>query len=169
MDNNDKHDRSATSMRVAECAVAAFIFLLGALVIFDSVRVGHVWSEDGPQAGYFTFYVGLFICVSTGIVFFRALGDGAKGARAFVTRGALKQVMRMFIPAVVYVGLIKVIGIYVASTLFVGYFMRWLGRYPWATTVGVAIATSAIFYALFEGWFKVPLPKGPLEAWLGLD
>jgi len=169
MDNDDKHDRSAASMRVAELAVAAFFFLLGALVIWDSVRVGHVWDEDGPQAGYFTFFVGLFICGSTGIVFFRALGDRAKATRAFVTRGALKQVMRMFIPAVAYVILIKLIGIYVASTLFIGYFMRWLGRYPWTTTIGVAIATSAIFFALFEVWFKVPLPKGTLESWLGLD
>jgi hypothetical protein len=28
---------------------------------------------------------------------------------------------------------------------------------------------SVVFFLLFEGWFKVPLPKGPLEAWLGLD
>jgi hypothetical protein len=28
---------------------------------------------------------------------------------------------------------------------------------------------SAILYSLFEVWFKVPLPKGPLESWLGLD
>jgi len=169
MENDDKNDRSVASMRVAELAVAAFIFLLGALVIYDSVRVGHVWAEDGPQAGYFTFFIGLFICGSTAIVFFRALGDRGKAATAFVTRGALKQVLRMLIPAVAYVVLIKLIGIYVASSLFIGYFMRWLGRYSWATTIGVAVATSAIFFALFEVWFKVPLPKGTLESWLGLD
>jgi hypothetical protein len=169
MDDNDKHDRSAASMQAAEAAVAAFLFLLGALAILDSVRIGYVWAEDGPQAGYFTFYVGLFICISTGIIIFRALADRAMAGKVYVTRGALKQVMQMFIPAVAYVVVIKLIGIYVASTLFIGYFMRRLGRYPWVTTVGVAIATSAILFLLFEVWFSVPLPKGPLESWLGLD
>jgi hypothetical protein len=28
---------------------------------------------------------------------------------------------------------------------------------------------SAVFFVLFEVWFKLPLPKGPLEAWLGLN
>ncbi|MCC6608215.1 MAG: tripartite tricarboxylate transporter TctB family protein [Burkholderiales bacterium] len=167
--NDEKHERSAASMRAAEVAVAAFLFLLGALAIWDSVRIGYVWAEDGPQAGYFTFYVGLFICISTGIIIFRALADRAMAARVYVTRGALQQVMQMFVPAVVYVVLISLIGIYVASTLFIGYFMRRLGRYPWVTTIGVAVATSVFVFVLFEVWFSVPLPKGPLEAWLGLD
>jgi hypothetical protein len=75
----------------------------------------------------------------------------------------------MLVPSIVYVILVKPIGIYVASTLFIAYFMRWLGRYRWPVAIGVAVAVSAVFYGLFEVWFKVPLPKGPLEAWLGLD
>jgi hypothetical protein len=26
-----------------------------------------------------------------------------------------------------------------------------------------------VFFVIFEIWFKVPLPKGPVEGWLGLD
>ncbi len=33
----------------------------------------------------------------------------------------------------------------------------------------MSIGTSVFFYAIFEIWFLVPLPKGPLEALLGLD
>jgi hypothetical protein len=47
--------------------------------------------------------------------------------------------------------------------------MRRLGRYPWLTTALVAVGVSAAFFVLFEVWFKLPLPKGPLEAWLRLD
>lgn len=152
-----------------EAAVAALIFLLGAAVIYDSVRIGARWVEEGPQAGYFTFFVGLLICISSGVVLFRALADRGRAAKAFVTRGALGQVLRMLVPSIVYVVAIKFIGIYVASTLFVTYFMRWLGRYRWVTAIGVAVAISGVFFVLFEVWFKVPLPKGPLESWLGLD
>jgi putative tricarboxylic transport membrane protein len=166
---HDKNDRPAASTRALELAVAALLFVFGAIVIYDSVRLGARWADDGPQAGYFPFYIGLLICLATAVVFVQALGDKAKAAKAFVTRGALKQVMWMLVPSIIYLILIKPLGIYVASTLFVGYFMRWLGRYRWVTTVAVAVGVSAVFFLLFEMWFKLPLPKGPLESWLGLD
>jgi putative tricarboxylic transport membrane protein len=31
----------------------------------------------------------------------------------------------------------------------------------------VAVVMSALIFWLFEMQFKVPLPKGPLEAWFG--
>ena len=77
--------------------------------------------------------------------------------------------MWMLVPSIAYVVLIKLIGIYVASTVFIAFFMRRLGRYPWVTTVAVAAGVSLVFFLLFEVWFKLPLPKGPLESWLGLD
>jgi hypothetical protein len=169
METDKKHERPAASTRAVELAVAVFFFLLGVIVMIDSVRLGHTWGPDGPRAGYFPFYVGLLICITTGVTFMRALGDRVKAARPFVTRGALWQVMQMLVPSIAYVVLIRPIGIYVASTLFIGYFMRWLGRYRWPVVIGIAVGVSAILYTLFEVWFKVPLPKGPLESWLGLD
>jgi hypothetical protein len=41
---------------------------------------------------------------------------------------------------------------------FGSYFFR-------ALPVGVGVAVALFF--LFEKWLLVPLPKGPLEAWLG--
>ena len=60
------------------------------------------------------------------------------------------------------------LGIYVASALLIAGFMRWLGRYGWLLTVAVAIVLPILIYITFEDWFLVPLPKGPLEDWLGL-
>ena len=166
---NDQNERPVATVRTLELVVAGLLFLLGAVVMFDSVRVGAKWADDGPQAGYFPFYVGLLICFSTAVVMYRALGDRAKAAKTFVTRGAFRQVLWMLVPSIVYVALIKPAGLYVASTLFIAFFMRRLGRYPWLTTIVVAVGVSVVFFLLFEVWFKLPLPKGPLEAWLKLD
>jgi putative tricarboxylic transport membrane protein len=166
---HDNNDRPAASTRTLELVVAALLFLLGAVVVFDSLRLGARWAEDGPQAGYFPFYVGLLICFSTGVVMYRAFGDKAKALKTFVTRGAFRQVLWMLVPSIAYVALIKPLGIYVASTLFIGFFMRRLGRYPWLMTAAVAVGVSVLFFLLFEVWFKLPLPKGPLEAWLKLE
>jgi putative tricarboxylic transport membrane protein len=70
---------------------------------------------------------------------------------------------------VVYVALINWLGIYVASTLYIALFMWWLGKYSWIKYVSVSVGVSVAFFLMFEVWFKVPLPKGPLETALGLN
>ena len=76
--------------------------------------------------------------------------------------------MAVLVPMVVYVALIFGIGIYIASALLIGYFMFRYGRYRWAVTLPVAIGVPLFFFVVFERWFLVLLPKGPLERLLGL-
>jgi hypothetical protein len=47
--------------------------------------------------------------------------------------------------------------------------MRWLGKYTWWKVAAVSLGTVVVFFLVFEFWFKVPLPKGPLESFLKLD
>ncbi len=46
-------------------------------------------------------------------------------------------------------------------------YMRWIGRHSWPSVVVVSVAVSAVTFYVFEIWFLVPMPKGPLETWLG--
>jgi hypothetical protein len=166
--NDSGGRRAALSQRSAEVVVAALFIFLGAVVVFDSVRLGARWGEDGPQAGYFPFYIGLLVCFASLVNLVAALVGKRERGRVFVELGALKLVLSVLLPALVYVGLISWTGIYVASTLFIAFFMRWLGKYAWWKVLAVAIGTSVFFFLIFETWFKVPLPKGPLEDLLGL-
>lgn len=166
---SDQDDRPAASTRTLDLAVAALIFLLGAVVIYDSWRLGARWAEDGPQTGYFPFYVGLLICGSSLATFMRGFYDAKAARRPFVTLGQLRMVLFMLVPTVVYVALIRYLGLYVASTLFIALFMVWLGKYGWFKTALVSVGVSVVSFLLFEVWFRVPLPKGPLEALLGLN
>ena len=161
--------RAAFRRKSAELAVAAFIFLLGAIVIVDSVRLGIGWREvDGPRPGYFPFYIGLIMCVASLVNVARALMVRGADNKTFVEVGQLKLVLAVLVPTAVYVLCVTWIGIYVPSVLFIGFFMRWLGKYPWWKVVAVSMVTMVVFYLVFEKWFKVPLPKGPLENLLGL-
>jgi hypothetical protein len=161
--------RAAFGVRAAELAVAALFFALGALVMYDSVRLGAKWAEDGPQAGYFPFYIGVIICVASLVNLGRALAIRPQRDRTFVEIGQLKLVCAVLVPTAIYAALIGWIGIYVASVLFIGFFMRWLGKYRWWKVAAVGVGNSVVFFLIFEVWFKIPLPKGPLEAALGLN
>lgn len=169
MQEHHSHDRSAASTRTLELVVAALAFALGAIAAYDGSRIGSGWGIEGPQAGYFPFYIGLIICLTSAVLFVRALWDKAKAREMFVARGQILLVLKMLVPSILYVVGISFLGIYVSSTLYIAFFMRWLGRYAWIKTLPVAFGVSVAFFLLFEVWFKVPLPKGPLEALLGLD
>lgn len=161
--------RAAFSVKTAEFAVAAGFLALGAIVVYDSARLGFRWGDDGPQAGYFPFYIGVLICVASAINIARAMLVPPGKGGGFVETGQLKLVLSVLIPSAVYVGLIGWLGIYVASIVFIAFFMRWLGKYAWWKLAAVSIGNSAVFFLVFETWFKIPLPKGPLEALLGLN
>jgi putative tricarboxylic transport membrane protein len=159
----------AFRQRTAEIAVAGCIFLLGAIVMVDSVRLGARWGDDGPQAGYFPYYIGLILCASSAVNLLLVVLGRRDQDRTFVRVGQLKLVLTVLVPSAIYVALIGWIGIYVSSAVFVAFFMRWLGKYPWWKVAAVSIGNSVVFFLIFEIWFKVPLPKGPFEALLGLN
>jgi len=160
--------RAAFGHKSAEIVVSAFFLALGALVMWDSVRLGARWGSDGPEAGYFPFYIALLMSLASAVNLVMALVRKG-GFRAFVGVDQLKLVLSVLVPSILYVGLVAGLGIYVASVIFVAFFMRWLGKYPWWKVAAVSIGNSVVFFFIFEMWFKVPLPKGWLERVLGLD
>jgi hypothetical protein len=161
--------RAALRQKSAETAVAVLFLLLGAIVVYDSMRLGAKWAEDGPEAGYFPFYIGVIILISSVINLVAGLINPKDHGAAFVEVGQLKLVLSVLVPTAVYVGLIGWLGIYVASIVFIGFFMRWLGKYCWPALAAVSIGNSVFFFVVFEIWFKIPLPKGPLEALLHIN
>lgn len=153
--------RPGVSIRAAEIVVGLILLGLGGLVVYDSVRLGFKWGSDGPEAGYFPFYIGFFICaasvITLGQVFF---GSQRYADKPFVEWGQLKLVMSVLVPAAFFVLGIQLIGIYVASVAYIAVFMVWLGKYSWLKGVLLGTAVSAVTFMMFEIWFKVPLFKG---------
>ena len=150
--------------------MAALFFICGAIVITDSVRLGFGWQDvHGPRPGYFPFYIGLLICIASLVNIVHALRVPAAQNKTFVEVGQLKMVLTVLVPTSIYVVAVTWIGIYVASAAFIAFFMRWLGKYVWWKVIAVSVVTVVVFYVIFEIWFKVPLPKGPLETLLGLN
>ncbi len=154
--------------RWVELTVALLIVLGGALVVFDSMRIGAKWGSDGPESGYFPFLTGsslvlagVWIVVATLMRWKQTAGD------VFVEYERLKPVLSMLLPTIAYVITIRFVGIYVASALFIGAFMVWKGKYGALPTLAVSIGVPLAMFVLFEIWFLVPLPKGPLERLLG--
>ena len=139
--------------------------LLGGIVLFDAIRLGIGWGTDGPKSGFFPFWLALIMVVTCGIIILQTLWRSSR--EAFVTRVQLGPVLQVFWPAVAMVFLTHFVGLYVASALYISFYMRWVGRHSWFAVAGLSIAIPVISFLIFESWFLVPMPKGPLENWLG--
>ena len=167
MQDQEQTGGGLVSNRTADIVVALIMVGIGAVVMADSLRLGAGWAEDGPQSGYFPFYIGLIIVVvSLGTVALSVFGR-KQNRDAFVHGVQLRHILRVLLPTTGFIILVGFIGIYVASALFIGASMRWLGKFRWFTIVGVSVAVPIALFFLFEIWFLVPLPKGPLEDFLG--
>jgi hypothetical protein len=157
----------SVTVRWPELITALALMATALLVIGDSLRVGIGWADDGPRSGYFPFYVGMLLLLASGWVAAGQLWRWSRTAEVFAEREQIRSVLSILVPMVVYVGLIAVLGIYLASMGLIGYFMIRHGKHSVPLTTAVALGVPVLFFVVFERWFLVQLPKGPIEALLG--
>jgi hypothetical protein len=166
-DNGNSAQGGLVSIRTMEIVVAVLFLVIAAIVIMDSRRIGAGWVDpDGPQAGYFPMRIGVIMGLASLVTLAQNI-FARDGRRPFVDRHALGQVLIVLIPAAIYVAILEHIGIYVASAIYIAAFMMYMGRYRAITAAAVGIGVSIALFFMFEIWFLVPLPKGPLEEMLG--
>lgn len=153
------------SHRWIELGVAAVMALFGVITILGSLRVGIGWGAEGPKSGFFPFYIGVIIILASLVNIAQRFLD--REDHLFAEWIQLRQVLAVVIPTTVYVFAIPYTGIYLASAVLIALFMSWLGRYRWPLTSAIAIGIPVVIFLMFEKWFLVALPKGPIEQWLG--
>jgi hypothetical protein len=159
-------ERTAAVWHV-ELAVAALLALVAVVVIVDSLRIGIGWSYEGPQAGFFPFYVGLILLGAAATTFVANLLPALRDRDRFVDRTSLGRVLAVLVPAILFVIVARWLGLYLAAALLILFFMRVHGGYGLAISAGAGVMLAVALFALFELWFLVPLPKGPIETALG--
>ena len=86
----------------------------------------------------------------------------------FVDADRFKAVLGFFLPLVAFAAASTFLGLYVGTALYIAGTMIFQGRYRWWIGLPVGIAVSLFFFVIFEIGFKVPLLKGPVEAWFGI-
>ena len=154
--------------RTMDIAVALIFMGLAGLFMFDCVRIGFGWVEgQGPAGGFFPFYISLFMILASLANLQRAVTrTEPDGDEVFVTRKSMMRVLFVLVPTAAYVFAIQYLGIYVSSAIFITLFMLASRSAVWRAGL-VGLGTALALFMMFERWFLVPLPKGPIEAMLG--
>jgi putative tricarboxylic transport membrane protein len=160
-------DRPIVKSRSVDIVVLLLLLALACLLGWDSTRVGNSWGDDGPQAGYFPFYLSVLMGAACAFGLVRLFMASAAETEGFITREQLIRVMQVFVPTLAFVVATEYLGLYVASFLLVAGFMWWIGHIAaWKSLLTAFLFTMAMFLT-FEIAFNVLMPKGPLEAAFG--
>ena len=153
-------------MRVADLTTALVLLALAGLVLVDSARLGIGWGTDGPKSGFFPFWLAMISIVACVLIAVQAARS--KTGKPFLTREQAGPVLKVVLPAAGMVVATQIVGLYVGAALYIALYMRRIGRHAWWLVVVLSVFIPVVTFVIFERWFLVPMPKGPIEHWLGL-
>ena len=156
-----------TSKRTADIVVSLLLLALAVTLGYDNWRTGIGWDETGPQPGYFPFYLSVILGAASLYGIGAALASRREALEAFVTRAQFRRVMAVFLPTFLFCLVTQYLGLYVASFLLIGGFMRFVGKIAWWKSLLTAFLFTTIMFVTFDIVFDVIMPKGPLEAAFG--
>jgi hypothetical protein len=163
-----ENSANGLSRFVVELGVAALTGAFGVAVCYGSLDIGAGWTDMGPDAGYFPFYIGLLTVFGSLVNFVSAVVKHRGTGEVFLDGARARVVASFLLPLVAFAAVSAWLGLYVGTALYIAATMFFQGRYKWWIAAPAGLGVSLFFFVVFEICFRVPLLKGPVEAWFGI-
>ena len=151
-------------MRLGEILTAGVLALFSIYLMVKSseLNIGYI-SGEGPGGGAWPFWLAGIMLISTGFIAFnwyRRTSPPSQSEEPVLDRYGWKMLAQVGGGIFGFIALIDIISIYFAMALFLGYYLRILGRHSWLLTLVIAIAVPFGFFFFFEGLMRITMPKG---------
>jgi putative tricarboxylic transport membrane protein len=148
-------------MRTADMLVSLGLLVLAILTAWESLQLDIGWGLNGPQGGFFPFWLAVGLALCSVIILLQAVWQARQDVlQPFVKSGGWVPVLKVALPATAMVGLTALIGLHLAAALYLGFYMRWIGKHHWLLVLAVSILVPLCGYLIFDKWFLLPMPKG---------
>ena len=154
------------TVRTAELLMGVLTLLvsLGLMwnVYSDGLRIG--WVEGrGPGAGMWPFWLSMGLAlasVATLVRWFQGKTPESRSFEPYIANETLFLVVVSALSVLILLISMHIIGTYLSLMLFMLFYVRFLGKHSWSTTMGFVIGTPIFIYLLFEVALTKYLPKG---------
>ncbi|MGI9414965.1 MAG: tripartite tricarboxylate transporter TctB family protein [Hyphomicrobiales bacterium] len=154
-------------MRRAEIVTAIVLAALSIYFMWKSTELNIGWIEDeGPGGGAWPFWLAaiMLICsLWTMVNWYRRTTPPSRSTEPFLDSYAGKMFVLVGGGVTAMIALVHVLGMYGAIPLFLIYYIRFLGRHSWGTTLAIALSAPVVTFFFFDVAMRVVLPKGYLE------
>lgn len=163
--------RALVTHRALEVIAALLAFAFGASIVLGALEYNVGWGERGPEPGYFPFWMGVVVVVGALGALLKAVSSSRPADLSVaINADQARRIAVFLLPMLGFliVTIIFKLGLYVGMVVYLLTVMLWQGPYRLPAAVAVSFGTAVFVFLMFERWLKVPLMKGPLEAWLGI-
>ncbi|MDJ0943205.1 MAG: tripartite tricarboxylate transporter TctB family protein [Kiloniellales bacterium] len=154
-------------MRRAEIITAALMALFSIYLMVKSAELPIGWIEDeGPGGGAFSFWLAavmLLCCLWIAINWFRRKSPQSVSDQQYMDSAAKKKFLLVGGGVTVMIALVHFVGMYGAILVFLIYYIRFLGRHAWPTTMLISVSAPIVTFFFFDVAMRIVLPKGYLE------
>ena len=157
------------TVRTAELlmAIATILASIGLMVKAADNNIGWV-AGRGPGAGAWPFWLAaimLAASLATLWRWYRGATPESRNTEPYIDRDTLPLIAITAGALVVLLGLTHVIGLYASLVLFLLFYIKFVGRHDWPTSIMLVGGIPVFIFALFEWALKIPLPKAATEEW----
>ena len=146
------------TLKTVEISVAVLLLALGALIFYESLQLGAGWGFSGPQPGFFPMVLTVLILIGSVIVLVIAFRQ-TSNETFFEVSDEVVDLLKVGLPILVSVALLRLLGIYIVSGLYLGFFMMYYGKYKWWQALIGAVALPLILYLLLNQAFNLSMPR----------
>jgi len=148
-------------VRGADRFAGAGLLALGVAFAAGALKQYDYWGPNGPGPAFLPFWLGLAMAVLATALLLGALRAAEAGPAWFPRGEGLRRVLLVLGATTALVLLLNVLGMVVATLLFLLVLFRGIDRLPWPLSLAVALAIAGLNFLVFTYWLRVPMPVGP--------
>lgn len=146
-------------MAKADRVTAAVLLALAAAFSAAALKYYRYWDETGPGAAFLPFWLGLAMA---GLALILLVRRAPRGGEWFPRGEGRKRLLAVLALTIVFVALLKPLGMVLATALYLVAIVRLIGRHAWWVALAVGVGAAAFNYLVFAHWLRVPFPQGVL-------
>jgi len=116
------------------------------------------WSDTGPGSAFLPVWLGVAMGALALLLLVGASRREGPGTPWLPEGDGLRKLLVVLGAVVLFILALPVAGMILGTGLFLVGILRFLERYPWLQSLGIAVATSLANYLVFTYWLRVPFP-----------
>ncbi|MET0485419.1 MAG: tripartite tricarboxylate transporter TctB family protein [Candidatus Rokuibacteriota bacterium] len=149
-------------MRRADQIGAVLLLLFGVAYAATAAKSYTYWGANGPGSGFFPFWLGVAMAILATLFLIGATRSPGPGEAWLPSGHGLIRLAAVVGATVLFVVLLPILGMTLATALFLLGLLRFLEGHAWPVSLGVAVVTAMGNWAIFAWWLQVPFPIGVL-------
>ena len=143
--------------------MALLMAVFSGYLMWKSAELPVGWVGDAPGGGAWPFWLSAIMLISTiGILYnwiFRK-SSPSQSTATYITMPVLLNVGVVALALTATIFIMGWLGTYVALFLFLAFYVGFLGRHSFMTTVLIAVISPIVTFLFFEVLLSITLPKG---------